>query len=86
MKPVVIEENLNRLCRVANGDAAYFITWFGVVEQAANGALIPGIKALVELHTGKVAKLDPSEITFIDDIHKDLELINKYFKEDKSND
>lgn len=85
MKPV-IEENPNRLCRVKNGDAACFIAWVNVIEQAANGALIPDIKALVELHTGRVAKLDPSEITFIDDIHNDLELIDKYFKEDKPND
>lgn len=85
MKPI-IEENPNRLCRVANGDAAYFIAWVSVIEQAANGALIPDIKALVELHTGRVAKLDPSEITFIDDIHNDLELIDKYFKEDRPND
>lgn len=85
MEPI-IEENLNRLCRVANGDVAYFIAWINVIEQAANGALIPDIKALVELHTGKVVKLDHGEITFIDETHRNLAILNKYLKEDNAND
>lgn len=85
MEPI-IEENLNRLCRVSNGDVAYFIAWINVIEQAANGALIPDIKALVELHTGKVVKLDSGEITFIDETHRDLALLNEYLKEDDVND
>lgn len=35
MEPI-IEENLNRLCKVSNGDVAYFIAWINVIEQAAN--------------------------------------------------
>lgn len=85
MEPI-IEENLNRLCRVSNGDVAYFIAWINVIEQAANGALIPDIKALVELHTGKVVKLDHGEITFIDETHRNLALLNEYLKEDDVND
>lgn len=85
MEPI-IKENLNRLCRVANGDVAYFIAWINIIEQADNGALIPDIKALVELHTGKVVKLDSGEITFIDETHKDLALLNEYLKEDDVND
>lgn len=75
-------DSLNRLCKIANGDAAYFIAWFNVIEQAANGTCIPGIRALVELRSGKVVALNFEDITFIDDIHEDLEFINKYFKEE----
>lgn len=75
-----------RLCRVANGDVAYFIAWINIIEQADNGALIPDIKALVELHTGKVVKLDYGEITFIDETPRDLALLNEYLKGDKPND
>lgn len=68
--------SLNRLCKVANGDIAYFIAWFNTVETMANGACIPGVKALVELRSGKVVALNFEDITFIDDIHEDLILAN----------
>lgn len=88
-------DSLNRLCKISNGDVAYFIAWFNAIEQAANGAGIPGIKALVELRSGKVVALNFEDITFIDDIHEDLILandnikyINEYLKhqEEKHND
>lgn len=87
--------SLNRLCKVANGEIAYFIAWFNTVETMANGACIPGVKALVELRSGKVVALNLEDITFIDDIHEDLILandnikyINEYLKhqEEKHND
>lgn len=89
------ESSANRLCKVANGEIAYFIAWFNTVETMANGACIPGVKALVELRSGKVVALNFEDITFIDDIHEDLILandnikyINEYLKhqEEKHND
>lgn len=92
-------DSLNRLCKVANGEIAYFIAWFNTVETMANGACIPGVKALVELRSGKVVALNFEDITFIDGIHEDLilandniEYINEYLKhqeekqEEKHND
>lgn len=73
-------DSLNRLCKVANGDIAYFIAWFNTVETMANGACIPGIKALVELRSGNVVALNFEDITFIDDIHEDLILVNDNIK------
>lgn len=80
-------DSLNRLCKVANGEIAYFIAWFNTVETMANGACIPGVKALVELRSGKVVALNFEDITFIDGIHEDLilandniEYINEYLK------
>ena len=88
-------DSLNRLCKVANGEIAYFIAWFNVIDKAANGTCIPCIKALVELRSGKVVSLNFEDITFIDGIHEDLILandnikyINEYLKhqEEKHND
>lgn len=48
MEPI-IEENLNRLCRVANGDVAYFIAW--IIER-------PQLRKLssYDMMSGKAAK------------------------------
>lgn len=81
-------DSLNRLCKVANCDIAYFIAWFNTVETMANGTCIPGVKALVELRSGNVVALNFKDITFIDDIHEDLvlandniEYVNEYLKQ-----